>query len=1296
METMKFFKGGFRYCIGLFCIIAVLFIITPTTAHADDGEGEIGGDLQVFPVSKDVYENQYKNDSNYVLLDEYTQYRYSVRVKDTTTSGKPTLAGWTKYNTTTSESTSGYQFGSPIATDESYANGRKTVKTAVNKGYYYYAYSVADPSNTSDWTYYVAKSRASVVSHMKANFSNSATWSEVRLRYFWYISSSDLGSTTKDHLNKTIPYHKDSTVSVGTTSQTNTHYYDLKLWKYKQCYKVKTTVTINYFYQWSAWSAWSEWKRTRESLPSDGSKKEESETICLVKYNKPAKPLDECALSIDGPTSFEYDGNEKYINIAISDGEKVLEEGTDYYVDGNSGIDAGVYNPRITGMGDYAGELTASFTIEKTDAALDFAEKQVTKNSDADDFVNVVSLITDGQLSYSSSNPEVATVSADGTVSIIKKGKTTITVSAAEGKNYKAATASYELIVSSNLFDCSIEIPDDEMRGFEYDGQDKHLSIEIYDDEKQLVEGQDYTVTGNTGRDAGKYTVSIDGMGEYVGHVEEVLSINRAKPKLSFEVSNFTKKITDDVFSNPLTAETDGTIVYSSSDEQVATVDQSGNVSIKGLGSAIIVATAEEGHNYKQGKASYSLTVADNTKQAELEELSYSFHNNKEDFQYKEGENIAADSYRAVFGKTVGGTLFKFFKNDEWGGNCNGMSASSALLYDDLNDIHVSSFNQSALSIRDLTIKDKTNDQMSLKSFIEQMQVAQFASLFSEADKKNMVWSRALVRGSANLNTIVSMIQEQTEAGVPAVLSLRYNDGSARYGHAVLAYKIALNGSTGKIYIYDCNHPLAVRSIDINKNAHGDWAEWNYDMEDYGIWGTDDDSANCYLGVIPYATIKTIWENRGNVQKDYNMLCTNARSLSLYDVEDTMLAKIEDGEMVSGENDILIHDQDLSIKKSEEPKLLISMPIDVYTVKNTDESVDDLHLDMLNSSVGASVNTSADEVTVASDDDFGINEVFIDATKDDYYEVVLNSTLSGDKGEVKVNGTGSDDVLAISQNNGTVNVENCQVLSMAVDNQEVRQESIKARAYGHGSISPQGTTNIVHGTDKIYTIKPDKGYEIQDVIVDDESVGAVDSYLFKNVTGDHEIVALFEASSDFKRINNKIYAKGLTITSSSKVQKKKLNVTTEGITKMLYLTNNKRVTVSNKGVVSIDKNFIGKVRVTIISAQNEVFNQTEKTITIKVLPHKVAWGKLKAKKGKKMFVSWKTVKEATGYEIQYSRSKQFKQAKKLRIKGEKNNKTTIKKLKQKKYYVRIRAYKKTYDGILYSGWSKAKAVKVKK
>jgi hypothetical protein len=69
--------------------------------------------------------------------------------------------------------------------------------------------------------------------------------------------------------------------------------------------------------------------------------------------------------------------------------------------------------------------------------------------------------------------------------------------------------------------------------------------------------------------------------------------------------------------------------------------------------------------------------------------------------------------------------------------------------------------------------------------------------------------------------------------------------------------------------------------------------------------------------------------------------------------------------------------------------------------------------------------------------------------------------------------------------------------------------TIAASAGEGGSISPSGDLLVAVGSSQSYAITPDTGYEIADVKVDGESVGAVSTYTFDNVAIGHTIEATF-------------------------------------------------------------------------------------------------------------------------------------------------------------------------------------------
>lgn len=69
--------------------------------------------------------------------------------------------------------------------------------------------------------------------------------------------------------------------------------------------------------------------------------------------------------------------------------------------------------------------------------------------------------------------------------------------------------------------------------------------------------------------------------------------------------------------------------------------------------------------------------------------------------------------------------------------------------------------------------------------------------------------------------------------------------------------------------------------------------------------------------------------------------------------------------------------------------------------------------------------------------------------------------------------------------------------------------TIMATARSGGSISPEGNTEVNYGSTRTFTITPDRGYYINDVYVDDESVGALTSYTFSDIRSNHSITATF-------------------------------------------------------------------------------------------------------------------------------------------------------------------------------------------
>ncbi|MCX7958922.1 MAG: hypothetical protein N3B13_07735, partial [Deltaproteobacteria bacterium] len=73
----------------------------------------------------------------------------------------------------------------------------------------------------------------------------------------------------------------------------------------------------------------------------------------------------------------------------------------------------------------------------------------------------------------------------------------------------------------------------------------------------------------------------------------------------------------------------------------------------------------------------------------------------------------------------------------------------------------------------------------------------------------------------------------------------------------------------------------------------------------------------------------------------------------------------------------------------------------------------------------------------------------------------------------------------------------------------VKTYTITASAGPNGRIAPSGTINVPEKGSQAFDIIPDNGYSVEDVLVDNKSVGAVTKYVFSNVTANHTIHAKF-------------------------------------------------------------------------------------------------------------------------------------------------------------------------------------------
>ena len=242
---------------------------------------------------------------------------------------------------------------------------------------------------------------------------------------------------------------------------------------------------------------------------------------------------------------------------------------------------------------------------------------------------------------------------------------------------------------------------------------------------------------------------------------------------------------------------------------------------------------------------------------------------------------------------------------------------------------------------------------------------------------------------------------------------------------------------------------------------------------------------------------------------------------------------------------------------------------------------------------------------------------------------------------------------------------------------------------------------VARAIDAIGTVTKDSGDAIQAARAAYDKLTDAQKSLIDQATVD-KLTAAEQAWADLnkpdeptKPVSNVITAKSATKVASTKAQSFQLGAKAKGGAKLTYKSNNKSVTVSQSGKVTIAKNFAGTATITITSGSTKTYTKTVNRITITVNPAGTAFRSVYNGKGKKLKAYWKKNNRVSGYQLQYSPSKQFTNVKTVTLKGANCTGAIRSKLtKGKTYSVRIRTYKKVGGKVYYSAWSKRKQVKI--
>ena len=164
-----------------------------------------------------------------------------------------------------------------------------------------------------------------------------------------------------------------------------------------------------------------------------------------------AKSMAGISASVSG--SFVYNGSGHTPDPVVKDGTTQLVKDRDYTLSYNNNVNAGTASVTITGKGNYTGSKTVNFKIGKASYGVSLvttnADFSLFAKGDLHDFL-IGSYI--GTPTFTSSDPNVIKVNADGTYEVVGMGKATIRVSIPGGNNYYDFNAGVEKTVEAK--DC--------------------------------------------------------------------------------------------------------------------------------------------------------------------------------------------------------------------------------------------------------------------------------------------------------------------------------------------------------------------------------------------------------------------------------------------------------------------------------------------------------------------------------------------------------------------------------------------------------------------------------------------------------------------------------------------------------------------------------------------------------------------------------------------------------------------------------------------------------------------------
>lgn len=492
-------------------------------------------------------------------------------------------------------------------------------------------------------------------------------------------------------------------------------------------------------------------------------------------------------------------------------------------------------------------------------------------------------------------------------------------------------------------------------------------------------------------------------------------------------------------------------------------------------------------------------------------------------------------SYFALDWPSISNMFAPFASFMPWGGNCFGLSVSSVAEYNGQIDLKKNFASKEGDSLNEYgysTIEQKDGKKYyslaknrDIIQFIELMQTSQFTGELANAE----VFKNGKDQDSKYYTEVLNYLDGDNPA--PLVIGLT----ATKSGHALVTdtTKKPLRQVDGTyiVYCYDSN------AVQLTNKLDDPYVQYNYEQSfikldpQTGNWTYYYNGNAKYISTFSYGPFGYRNIRFFNISKLQPSFFDRAEKLTFAKESETIYG----GNSIAistetADNIFEVSDGEISISspeceqqtyyegingESNVSKGYITYPTNAKTVVSQGNAVimniDDTSIIgyATNGNVLAQMNEENTNIKLHNEGDTDTYFYLVQGNKEGSASTIAKGVLEADK-TFTMNLTGKVATAMTDSDPDRITTELYFKDDIIEDQQFHKQGyTIVAKVGENGAITPAGNTLIETGGNQSFTITPDTGYVIADVLVDGTSVGAVRQYTFDDVKADHTIYATF-------------------------------------------------------------------------------------------------------------------------------------------------------------------------------------------